>query len=61
MRPVHERPCAAPGLKSYRFAHAFGFVMIGALDRGDAMSQARRSTDRPGILQRWNGRQYVDD
>lgn len=58
-KPVHERPCAARGLHSYRFAHAFGFVMIGALDEADAMREARRSTDKAGTLERWNGCAYV--
>lgn len=58
MSAAHNRPCAARGLHSYRFAHAHGYVMIGALDEADAMFQARRSTDAPGTLERWNGRTY---
>lgn len=52
-------PCAARGLHSYRFAHAHGFVMIGAVDDGAAMIEARRSTQAAGELQRWNGAAYV--
>lgn len=55
----HHRPCAARGLHSYRFAHAHGFVMIGALNDSDAMTQARLSTQAQGELQRWNGKAYV--
>lgn len=58
-RSFHDRPCAARGLQSYRFAHAFGFVMIGAVDDAAAMIEARRSTDAAGTLERWNGNAYV--
>lgn len=44
MKPVHERPCAAPGLVSYRYWNgAYGWVMIGARDDADALREAARS------------------
>jgi hypothetical protein len=60
MSAAHNRPCAMrrSGLHSYRFRHRWGFVMLGAIDDADAMFQARRSTDAPGTLERWNGREY---
>jgi hypothetical protein len=56
--PTHNRPCAAPGLISYRARSRYGWIMIGATDDDDAMREARRSTDAPTNLQRWNGREY---
>jgi hypothetical protein len=58
-RPTHERPCADPGLTSYRARGRYGWVMIGARDDADAMREARRSTDAPFDLQVWNGSEYV--
>jgi len=57
-----ERPCAAPGLKSYRCRSRFGWIMIGATDDREALTQARRScsTAKARDLQAWNGNRYVE-
>lgn len=60
----HDRPMAAHGLKSYRYKGRHGWIMIGATDDADAMSEARRSLDdgrppRLGLLQAWDGSRYV--
>lgn len=39
-----DRPCAAQGLTSYRYRGAYGWIMIGARDHGDALKEACRST-----------------
>lgn len=39
----HEKPLAAPGLNSYRYAGRFGWVMIGASNEADALAEAARS------------------
>lgn len=56
-------PCAAPGLVSYRYRGAYGWVMIGATDHADALSEAARSTSdhksTPDKLEVWDGAQYV--
>lgn len=59
MSGAEDRPCAAPGLTSYRARGPFGFIMIGAVSVADAWREARRSTDNPTDLQVWNGREYV--
>lgn len=56
---THERPCAAPGLTSYRARGTWGWIMIGATDDADAMREAMRSTHAPTNLQRWDGSAYV--
>ena len=56
---THERPCAAPGLISYRARGNYGWIMIGAADDADAMREAMRSTHAPTNLQRWDGTAYV--
>ena len=54
-------PMAGPGLQSYRYRGAYGWVMIGATNDADALREAQRSTpaqvtaDR---LQRWTGTKY---
>lgn len=56
------RPCAAEGLKSYRYRGRFGWVMIGARDNEDALREAARSiVGEPDIslLQVWNGVGYA--
>lgn len=40
---THEKPCAAPGLTSYRYRGAYGWVMIGAKNQHDALREAARS------------------
>lgn len=59
MTPLHERPCAGPGLTSYRAKGPFGWIMIGARSTVEAWSEARRSTDAPTDLQIWTVVGYV--
>lgn len=59
MRAPHERPMAAPGLRSYRARTPYGWVMIGATDHQAAMREARRSTAAPYGLEVWNGHAYT--
>lgn len=61
-----DRPLAAPGLDSYRYAGPMGYVMIGATSTADALRQAARSLDRRTLptvlnLERWDpaARRYV--
>ena len=57
--PIYENlPMAAPGLISYRARGRYGWIMIGAKDKHDAMREAKRSTPAPYDLQRWNGESY---
>jgi hypothetical protein len=55
-----DKPCAAHGLTSYRYKGRYGWIMIGAKDDVDALSEARRSTQGVIIdnLEVWNGSQY---
>lgn len=62
----HEKPLAAPGLNSYRYAGRFGWVMIGARNEADALAEAARSISgqaEPAIsrerLQVWTTRHGV--
>lgn len=41
--PVYESPCAMPGLTSFRYRGAYGWVMIGAKNIEDALKEASRS------------------
>jgi hypothetical protein len=61
MLPAHERPCAIPGLTSYRLRGPYGWIMIGATDHDDAMRNAAQSTPDPrrDALEVWNGTAYV--
>lgn len=55
--PYHERPCAAPGLISYRYRGRFGWVMIGATGVDDALRHAERSIEGAaeiGRLEVWD-------
>lgn len=56
-----NRPCASAGLKSYRYAGPYGFIMIGAEDDAAALRQAARSTVTPtrDRLERWDGATYA--
>lgn len=56
-----SRPLAAAGLISYRYRGAYGWVMIGAKDRADALCQAGRSCSNvvPENLEVWDGAAYV--
>jgi hypothetical protein len=55
-----DKPCAAHGLTSYRYKGRYGWIMIGATDDKDAISEAKRSTQGVIIdnLEVWNGKQY---
>lgn len=44
MAEAHDRPCAAPGLTSYRYHGRYGWIMIGANDNNEALREAVRST-----------------
>lgn len=51
-----DGPMAAAGLTSYRYAGPYGFVMIGARDDADALSEASRSISGdpdPAKLEVW--------
>lgn len=56
--PVCDRPLAAPGLTSYRARGPFGWIMIGAMNKADAMREAHRSTEKPFDLQIYDGDTY---
>ena len=61
--PLEEtwnRPCASAPLVSYRARSPYGWIMIGSRDDADAMREAKRSTDNPTNLQRWDGTAYVN-
>ena len=56
-----NKPMAAQGLISYRYKGRYGFIMIGARDDKDALSEAKRSTrDAVSLenLEVWNGKKY---
>jgi hypothetical protein len=61
MTDFHNKPMAAEGLVSYRCKGVYGWIMIGAVDHDDAMSEAYRSSDwaRRETLEVWNGTEYV--
>lgn len=52
----YNKPVAAKGLTSYRYEGPYGFIMIGARDVKDALSEAKRSTSKVDIknLQVWD-------
>ncbi len=58
-----NRPCAAPGLDSYRYRSNMGWVMIGAQSDAEALQEAARSLSSGAPererLQKWDGREYV--
>jgi hypothetical protein len=56
-----DRPLAARGFTSYRYKGRYGWIMIGAKNTKDALSEARRSTDNVTAdnLEVWNGTAYV--
>ena len=58
----HDKPLAAAGLDSYRYAGRFGWVMIGANSEADALTEAARSVSGPvsrDRLQKHNGAGYL--
>ncbi len=58
----NNRPLAIAGLISFRCRSQYGWIMIGAIGRRDAMREARRSDPKAKreTLQIWNGSQYID-
>ena len=58
-----DKPLASPGLISYRHKSPYGYVMIGATDDNNALSEANRSLENKTAsfdsLERWNGTCYV--
>ena len=58
MTDLHDKPCAADGLLSYRYRGPYGWIMIGAKDCADALREAGRSTATvtPWNLQQWDER-----
>lgn len=61
MHDYTNQPCAAAGWTSYRYRGQYGWIMIGAKDTNDALSEAQRSTQNVTIdkLQVWNGSMYT--
>lgn len=63
--PLHNQPLAAYGLTSYRYPSAWSksWIMIGAQDHADAISEANRSLEIKNAsldkLQIWDGSAYV--
>lgn len=61
MLNIHDKPLAAPGLTSYRYAGRYGWIMVGASSIDDALRQAQQSTVDTVTLDRlevWQGQQY---
>jgi hypothetical protein len=59
---VTDRPCASPGLTSYRYRGTYGYIMIGATNYSDAKRQAELSTSGPINALRmevWTGDKYL--
>ncbi len=58
-----DKPLAAAGLVSYRYEGPYGWIMIGAKDDADALSEANRSLEHKTAslskLQVWEGDKYV--
>ncbi len=57
-----DRPCAAAGLRSYRYRTSSGWVMIGAHDNAEALTEAQRSIASKAVLEQlevWNGSGYI--
>lgn len=63
-REVHDRPLAAGDLTSYRYKGPLGWVMIGAKNEAEALTEAKRSVEQPSevtaeSLEAWDGEQYA--
>lgn len=59
---IFNKPLAAHGLNSYRYAGRYGWIMIGAKTAAEALKEAQRSTSetvRLEGLQSWNGTAYA--
>jgi hypothetical protein len=58
-----DKPLAAKGLVSYRYKGRYGWIMIGAKDNTDALSEANRSltSEKAEIskLEIWDGNKYI--
>lgn len=57
MPEFYDKPCAAPGLFSFRYRGRYGWIMIGARNAIDALHEAARSTDGPvtaDSLEHWD-------
>lgn len=59
-----NKPLAAEGYTSYRYAGPYGGIAIGARDTADALNEVRRSLcsgEQPSIrlLQMWDGETWV--
>lgn len=55
---------ASNGYITYRYKGPFGSILIGAIDDVDALNEAKRSLSSgeipdKGLLERWNGEQWV--
>ena len=62
MKPATDRPLAAKGFISWRYRGRYGYVMIGAKDRKDALREAARSIEGqpdPTRLEVWAGCRYL--
>jgi hypothetical protein len=59
-----EKPCAANGLRSYRYLGQYGYIMVAAEDTRQALVEAGRSTDPATVtinrLQEWVLDHYED-
>lgn len=60
MNDVTKNPLAQSPLISYRCKSLYGWIMIGAKDEEDAMSEALRSSElaKREDLQKWDGTKY---
>ena len=58
-----NKPLAAKGLISYRYAGTYNWIMIGAKNLADALNEAARSLESTHVelckLEIWNGSEYV--
>jgi hypothetical protein len=64
-RSIGDKPLAVAGLTSFRYNGRYGWIMIAATDRQDALLEAQRSIspDSEAIMSRlqiWNGSEYED-
>ena len=56
-----DKPCAPPGLTSYRYKGRYDWIMIGAASVEDALSEAARSIVgevTPARLRVWRNGEY---
>jgi Iap family predicted aminopeptidase len=43
MQPYWDKPCASAGLTSYRYKGRYGWIMVGAKNHGEALTEVLRS------------------